>query len=319
MSTTKLRIAHIGLGDIARKAYLPLTTTHPGITPMLCTRNERVLEELAQQYRIKDTFNNLDALIASRPDGAMIHSSTDSHPSIAKKLLGAGIPVFVDKPVSDSLAKTEELFALARTQDVALFVGFNRRYAPLISRLRKGPKPNHIRWQKDRLNQPGEPRTFIFDDFIHVVDSLLFWTKESPKNLQVHAQMEGKNLASVQAQWTANGTLFSGSMNRLSGCTEERVELFAPGLKVQIEDLHNGVEYKDGQRKKLGFGNWEPTLYKRGFVTMIDEWLEVVRQNEHSVNASMWDLRTHGMCEEILGRVTQVYASRNHGLIDFSN
>jgi virulence factor len=85
MSTARLRIAHIGLGDIARKAYLPLTTAHPGITPLLCTRNERVLEELAQQYRIKDTLTSIDALIASRPDGAMIHSSTDEWLEVVRK------------------------------------------------------------------------------------------------------------------------------------------------------------------------------------------------------------------------------------------
>lgn len=304
MPSTRLRIAHIGLGDIARKAYLPLTTAHTGITPLLCTRNERVLEELAQQYRIKDTFNSIDALIASRPDGAMIHSSTDSHLSIAKQLLSADIPIFVDKPVSDSLTATAELFKMAREQDVALFVGFNRRYAPLISSLRDGPTPHHVSWQKHRVNLPGEPRSFIFDDFIHVVDSLLFWTSKTPEDLQVHARMDDEKLASLQVQWTANGTLFSGSMNRVSGCTEERVEFFAPGLKVQIENLQSGVEYKDGQRKELGFGNWEPTLYKRGFVTMIDEWLEVVRKKKHSFHSSAWDLRSHWMCEEILVRVS---------------
>lgn len=303
MPSTRLRIAHIGLGDIARKAYLPLTAAHPGITPLLCTRNERVLEELAQQYRIKDTFNSLEALITSRPDGAMVHTATDSHIDVATQLLRAGIPVFVDKPVSDSLTATEELFALARRQNVALFVGFNRRYAPLISSLRNGPTPHHVSWQKHRVNLPEEPRTFIFDDFIHVVDGLLFLADGKPEGLQVHARMDGEKMTSLQVQWTANGALFSGSMNRVSGCTEERVEFFAPGLKVQIEDLQSGVEYKDGQRKELGFGNWEPTLYKRGFVTMIDEWLEVVRQDEHSVDASRWDLRTHGMCEEILRRV----------------
>jgi virulence factor len=305
MPTTRLRIAHIGLGDIARKAYLPLTTTHPGMVPLLCTRNEGVLEELAQQYRVKEAFTSLDALIAARPDAAMIHTATDGHLSVAKPLLNAGIPVFVDKPVSDSLAETESLFALARQQNVALFVGFNRRYAPLISSLRERPTPHHVSWQKHRVNLPGEPRAFIFDDFIHVVDSLLFLADGAPKKLQVHTRMDGEKLASLQVQWTNNGSLFSGSMNRISGCTEERVEFFAPGLNVQIEDLHGGVEYKDGQRKELEFSNWEPTLYKRGFVAMIDDWLEVVRRKSFSAAAAERDLLTHRVCEEVLGRILE--------------
>jgi virulence factor len=303
MPVNRLRIAHIGLGDIARKAYLPLTTTHPGITPLLCTRNERVLEELSQQYRVKETFKSIDDLIASKPDAAMIHTATDGHFSIASHLLSAEIPVFVDKPVSDSSTETAELFSIAKSKDVPLFVGFNRRYAPLISKLQEGPKPIHVRWQKHRVNLPGKPRTFIYDDFIHVIDSLLFLTEGTPEAIQVHHQMEGDKLASLQVQWTAKGTLYSGNMNRLSGRTEERVEFFAPGVKVEIEDLHSGVRYKNGKRQELGYGNWEPTLFKRGFVTMIDEWLEVVRQKSFSQSAAARDLYTHQLCEEILERV----------------
>lgn len=303
MPANRLRIAHIGLGDIAQKAYLPLTTTHPGITPLLCTRNEYVLEELSQQYRIKDTFNSIDALITSRPDAAMIHTATAGHFSVAKPLLNAGIPVFIDKPISDSLAETKELFAIAQQHNVALFVGFNRRYAPLISKLREEGVPHQIIWQKHRVNLPGVPRNFIFDDFIHVVDSLLFLADGEPEDLQVHYRTNGTKLASLQVQWKINGTLFQGSMNRLSGRTEERVEFFAPGLKVQIDELHTGVRYVSGERQELGFDNWQPTLYKRGFVTMINDWLETVRQKSFFPAAAEQDLRTHRVCEEILARI----------------
>ncbi len=304
MLKSKLRIAHIGLGDIAQKAYLPITTAHPEIAPVLCTRNEETLTKLARQYRIKDTFFSIDELINSRPDAAMVHTATDGHLSVAKPLLKAGIPVFVDKPVSDSLVETAELFKIAREGDTALFTGFNRRHAPLISELKKRPKPRHIYWQKHRVNLPGKPRTFIFDDFIHVIDSLLFFNNSVfPEDISVHAKMDGKNLTSLQVQWANDGTLFSGNMNRISGFTEERVEFFTPGQKVQIDELHTGTAYKDGQRQELGFSNWESTLYKRGFVTMIDEWLKVARHKSYSPDASTLDIRTHSVCEKILAQV----------------
>ena len=42
-----MRIAMIGLGDIAQKAYLPLLASDERVTPLLCTRNPAVLEKLA--------------------------------------------------------------------------------------------------------------------------------------------------------------------------------------------------------------------------------------------------------------------------------
>mgnify|MGYP000914023978 CR=1 FL=1 len=35
-----MRIALIGLGDIARKAYLPLLANDERVTPLLCTRSQ---------------------------------------------------------------------------------------------------------------------------------------------------------------------------------------------------------------------------------------------------------------------------------------
>ena len=69
-----MRIAMIGLGDIAQKAYLPLLASDQRVTPLLCTRNPEVLGKLARQYRIPECFTEVDALLASRPDAVMIHA-----------------------------------------------------------------------------------------------------------------------------------------------------------------------------------------------------------------------------------------------------
>ncbi len=71
-----MRIALIGLGDIARKAYLPLLANDERVTPLLCTRSPSVLGKLARQYRIGECFTEVDALLASRPDAVMIHAAT---------------------------------------------------------------------------------------------------------------------------------------------------------------------------------------------------------------------------------------------------
>lgn len=90
-----MRIALIGLGDIARKAYLPLLANDERVTPLLCTRSPSVLGKLARQYRIGECFTEVDALLASRPDAVMIHAATAVHGKLAELCLRAGIPTFV--------------------------------------------------------------------------------------------------------------------------------------------------------------------------------------------------------------------------------
>jgi virulence factor len=42
-----MRVGIIGLGSIAKKAYLPVVTVMPSVTPVLVSRNPRTLTEAA--------------------------------------------------------------------------------------------------------------------------------------------------------------------------------------------------------------------------------------------------------------------------------
>ncbi|MGB3801345.1 MAG: Gfo/Idh/MocA family oxidoreductase [Lewinella sp.] len=299
--TPTLRIALIGLGDIAEKAYLPLMTAHAGIKPILCTRDEEHLARLAGQYRVAETYSSVDTLIGHRPDAAMVHAATDAHAKIVAPLLEAGIPVFVDKPVCDSLVATEKLINLARKRRTPLFVGFNRRYAPLIHALMNKDAAIQLNWHKNRVDMPGDPRSFVYDDFIHVVDSLRFLGRGPVEGLQIFTRMRGEKLANVQVRWQQGDCLVTGGMNRISGRTEERVEYYTAGHKWEIAELHDGQHYHKDRTDHLGFGNWTPTLEKRGFTAMIDHWLRVVRGEPLPVNYLDGILESHRICEEVMG------------------
>lgn len=295
-----MRIATIGLGDIACKAYLPLVANHTDITPILCTRNSARLAELARQYRITDTCTSLPELFKLKPDAVMIHSDTDSHAELASQCIRLGIPTFIDKPVSYYLLECETLLNLAEQKNTPLAIGFNRRCAPLIQALTQHP-PTHITLQKNRVNQADDARRFIFDDFIHVLDTLRFLAPGSIENMQVSAQHEGPLLAAIQVHWQVGTTSLSATMNRTSGVTEERLEYFAAQQKWQIDSLASGVHWHNNQLQPLGFNDWENTLYKRGFVTLLNNWVEQVSHNRMGDHEDI--LATHTLCEELVKRV----------------
>lgn len=304
MAAKKLRIGMIGLGDIARKAYLPLMCSFPGVEPVLCTRDPATLRELAERYRVRETYRSVEELIASRPAAAMVHSATESHLAVASKLLSAGIPVFVDKPLSYSLSDSEKLLGLAMEKHLPLFVGFNRRYAPLVAGLKEQPEALQINWQKNRINLPGEIRNFIFDDFIHVIDGLRFLAPEGPvEDLSVHHLMDGNLLSSLQIRWRQGDCLLTGGMNRISGTTEETIEYFTPGNTWRIDDLHAGVHHQVSKPRPMTFGHWESTLHKRGFVGMLDDWVATIRHGNFD-RARYDDAHaTHALCEMIVERI----------------
>jgi predicted dehydrogenase len=65
-------------------------------------------------------------------DGAVVASSTITHAEVAEALLGRGVPVFVEKPLTADVAEAERLAAI---EDGRLFVMDKWRYHPGVEAL----------------------------------------------------------------------------------------------------------------------------------------------------------------------------------------
>lgn len=167
-----MKIGCIGLGDIARKAYLPVLTAVPGAELHLQTRTPATLQEVGDAHRVPagQRHTTLDSLIDAGLDAAFVHAPTAVHPQIVERLLDAGVATYVDKPLAYELADSERLVNLAEERGVSLAVGFNRRFAPGYAQCAEHPR-ELILLQKNRVGLPEDPRAMVLDDFIHVVDT----------------------------------------------------------------------------------------------------------------------------------------------------
>ena len=266
----------------------------------LYTRNQEKLAQIGQRYRFANLHQTLDALLHSGIRGAFVHGATDAHPELVEQLLRHGIHVYVDKPVTYHYASTRRLVELAKQQHLILMAGFNRRYAPAYRKLKELEAPNMVLMQKNRANQPADVRTFIFDDFIHVVDTLRYLFPYPVEELRVSGRIEAGLLHHVTVQFLAKGATAIGLMNRDSGTSEERVEVMSATEKriaTQVSELviRNGVN-----ETKLGGSDWEPTLHKRGFEQIIAEFIGAVRTGEAPENLTEDNLLTHEICERIV-------------------
>lgn len=302
-----MRIALLGLGDIAQKAYLPLLTSMAGITPVLCTRQPALLQQLMRQYRIAEGYTELSQLIAARPDAVMIHSSTDSHFSLASQLLQAGIAVFIDKPISYQLAECEQLLTLAERRKLLLFVGFNRRYVPLYQ-APLAAVPVQLHYQKHRYNLPADIRTFVYDDFIHLLDFAHYATVLHNKGNFTPVvygqfdsqQADSKQLGAVQVNWQLGKTTVSVSMNRLAGANMERLEYYSQNKHWQIDNLAQGHSAEANQIQQLAQHDWHSTLYKRGFVSMLEAFIQQLQKGGSNSSENRRVLSSHQLCEYVV-------------------
>lgn len=298
-----MKIGIIGLGGIARKAYLPIVLNKGDLTPVLCTRNSEILNTIAGKYRIADVTTSIDGLIDKNIQAAFVHTSTESHFEIVKKLLLNDINVYVDKPISYYYSEARELVDLAEKRGKHLFVGFNRRFCPAYAGLNNTGTPGIVLVQKNRTYLPEEIRSFIFDDFIHVVDTIRFLSPELDDKITVTSNLQDSKLIHVTVQFTSNNFTAFGMMNRNNGTTEEVVEIMKDGEKYVVNDMDSTRHFCKGEERINRFNVWDPVLYRRGFVDLINHFLEVIRGNANPLITSHDALLTHKYCEDIVARI----------------
>ncbi|MFE7271093.1 Gfo/Idh/MocA family protein [Streptomyces sp. NPDC057623] len=296
-----MKVGCIGLGDIAQKAYLPVLGVQPGVELHLQTRTPATLARVADSLRLpaERRHADLDSLLAQGLDAAFVHAPTVAHPEIVTRLLEAGVPTYVDKPLAYRLADSERLVALAERRDVSLAVGFNRRYAPGYAQCADHPR-ELILMQKNRIGLPEEPRSMILDDFIHVVDTLRFLAPGPVVDVTVRARVEGGLLHHVVLQLAGDGFTALGVMNRLSGSAEEILEVSGQDTKRQVINLAEVVDHK-GQPTVRRRGDWVPVARQRGIEQAVLAFLDAVRAGK--VLSARDALATHELCERVVRAV----------------
>jgi len=291
-----MRVAMIGLGDIAAKAYLPVLTTYPDLTLVLVTRNRDRLAAVAAQHRIHHAHTSVTDAIAAGLDAAFVHVATEAHATVVRELLQQGVAVYVDKPLAHDLRGSQDLVEQAGRQGVSLVVGFNRRHAPAYRELLSWPSRDAVLMQKNRVGLPDDIRRVVFDDFIHVVDTLRFLGPATAA-LDVTAVTDAGRLHSVTLHISDGRSVAIGVMNRVAGLTEEVLEVLGPGRKRRVVNVAETTDFA-GAECVTRRDEWTPVAVQRGFQQICAEFIATVRSGE--VRSAEDALATHAMCEQIV-------------------
>jgi virulence factor len=291
-----MRIGLVGLGDIARKAYLPAIADRADVELHLCTRNRESLDAVGDSYRVEHRYHDLDALIGAGVEAAFVHVATSAHVDVVSRLLDAGVHVYVDKPLADNIGDCVKLAELARSNARSLMVGFNRRFAPVYRELLQ-PTPTLVMMQKNRVGVIDEPRRVVFDDFVHVVDTLRFLAPQA-ELVDVRSTTSSAGLELVVIELASAGVTAIGCMNRNGGHTEELLETQSSGLRRVVSDLARVDDYRDERHTVVRRGDWVSVQAQRGFEAACAHFIDAVRSGEVLDAADA--LRTHEFCERIV-------------------
>lgn len=299
-----MKIGMIGIGDIAKKAYLPILSNLKDVELHVYTRNPDTLKEIADTYTIPHTYQQMDEWLSCGMKAAFVHTATVAHEPIIDALLDMGIHVYVDKPITYHAESAQRLLNKAKEKRLLLMTGFNRRHAPSYQKLMEAEDTNMIIVQKHRGHQAVDARTFVFDDFIHVIDTILYLFPETIENMTVSGKGEYDLLHHVTLQLESPNVTALGIMNREAGTSLERVDVMNQEQTLTVSNVRDVSVHKNKDVWHQGENDWESMLKKRGFETITTTFLAFVEQDiiPEYMYEQAWE--THQMAEDVVRHLT---------------
>ncbi|NCC25887.1 MAG: Gfo/Idh/MocA family oxidoreductase [Deltaproteobacteria bacterium] len=189
--------------------------------------------------------SSLDDLL-QRVDAVSIVVPTVMHHEVARAALEAGCHVFLEKPITATVAEAEDLIQLAEARGLKLQVGHIERFNPALLAL-EGHDIRPMFIESHRLS-PFNPRgtdvSVVLDLMIHDLDIILNLVGSpvaSVDSCGVAVVSEVEDIANVRISFE-NGAVANVTSSRISMKAMRRMRLFQPNKYLILDFLEKKAE-----------------------------------------------------------------------------
>lgn len=201
-------------------------------------------QEIAAKYSCR-AFESYEELLENVDIVGIVVPTIDHHKT-AMKALHAGKHVFVEKPISSTIAEAEEMVRTADQKNLKIQIGHIERFNPAIRALdTNGLDPMFI--ESHRL-APFDPRgtdvAVVLDLMIHDIDIILSLVKGSPSRIDangVAVVSDEVDIANARIQFD-NGCVANVTASRISQRKMRKMRLFQKDSYISIDFLQRLTE-----------------------------------------------------------------------------
>ena len=237
----KVKLALIGAGAMANAVHYPSLAEMPDVhLCALCELIDEKRQQTAQRFAIPRTYSDYREMLAKEdPDAVYVLTPPHHLFDIVVYCLKARKHVFIEKPPAVTTFQAEELARLAERNGCLTMVGFNRRFIPLLQRVREEQaKAGELNLAVAAFHK-AQPEALYYDgaidvlhcDAIHAVDALR-WMGGDVVAVASHV---GSSSSARQNRFVAVMEFASGASGVLlanwdSGARVHTFEWHAPGF-----------------------------------------------------------------------------------------
>lgn len=303
------RVAIVGLGGIAAKAYLPMLADRDDLEILACSRTGATVERVQARYRLPRVTTGLDELLSWEPEAAIVLTPSATHKGIVERFLEAGVDVLVEKPATLSSGETQALAELAAARGRILMVAFNRRFAPLHRRAREawGGRAVGVGLFQKHRSGASHPDLFsnYIDDTIHLIDLVRFFCGEGEAVSTVERSRDGRLVGAVSVVALRSGGYAVVATSLEAAAWSETCSLHGDGATLELDafaELRWRQEAEDRVWREDHASAWKPTLEARGFPQQFDHFLECVASRRQPLTSAGEAALTQRLLEGMVAR-----------------
>lgn len=201
---------------------------------------KKIAEEFGYTY-----LETIDALIEA-VDVVDIVTPTLSHYECAKKAITRGKHIFIEKPITNTVAEAEELIQLASQHNVKGQVGHVERFNPAFTAVKdKINSPMFIETHRlAEFNPRGTDVPVVLDLMIHDIDAILSVVKSKVKNINasgVSVISNSPDIANARLEFE-NGCVANLTSSRISLKNMRKSRFFQRDAYIAVDFLEKKVE-----------------------------------------------------------------------------
>jgi polar amino acid transport system substrate-binding protein len=291
-------IGFVGAGGFASGVLLPLIKSISSLRPVSIMSGSGVSAVTsAEVFGFDRTSSSYEQMLIDKNINALfIANRHNQHAEFVMNALKAQKPVFVEKPLC---LKTEELTEIVgeyKKNPIPLMVGFNRRFAPLVRKMKtelaevKYPLSIHYRinagfipdnnWIQDKESGGGR----IIGEVCHFVDLLCYLTGATPTKItaeslampdETYRSDDNLQMMLRFADGSVGTINYVASGNKLM--PKEYLEIFGGGTAMKMDDFKTlSIAGKKGLTMD------KAKSQDKGHQAMLEAWAECLVKGSES-------------------------------------
>jgi predicted dehydrogenase len=240
--SSSLKVAVLGTGSLGKehaRIYAELAAAQVVQFVGVYDVSHETAKKIAEKYSVR-AFSSVDE-IAGAADAFSIVTPTVTHFELAKKFLGLGKHLLVEKPMTDKTEQAAELVQLSQEKKLVLQVGHVERFNPIFKYLESvATEPRFI--ETHRLSPYPARSTdigVVLDLMIHDLDVVLAFVKSPVVNVDavgIPVLSASEDIANARIRF-ANGCIANLTASRISPERMRKIRVFSGGAMTSYVSL----------------------------------------------------------------------------------